>query len=137
VLASATAEAAVTGADVVCCATTASEPVFNADWIAPGAHVNGVGAFRLDMIEIPPALFGRATLVAVDSREAALAEAGDLVAALREGLLPPDGYVELGSVAPSWAAGRDPEAITIFKSVGLAIQDMAASELIASALLSG
>ena len=135
VTASASAEAAVTGADVVCCATTASEPVFDPDWIAPGTHINGVGAFRLDMVEIPPAIFGRASLVAVDSREAALAEAGDLVAALRDGQLAPDGYVEVGSVAPEWAAGRDPTAITVFKSVGLAIQDVAASELIASRLL--
>ncbi len=135
VTASASAEAAVTGADVVCCATTASEPVFDPDWIAPGTHINGVGAFRLDMVEIPPAIFGRASLVAVDSREAALAEAGDLVAALRDGKLAPDGYVEVGSVAPEWAAGRDPTAITVFKSVGLAIQDVAASELIAGRLL--
>ncbi len=135
VTASASAEAAVTGADVVCCATTASEPVFDPDWIAPGTHINGVGAFRLDMVEIPPAIFGRASLVAVDSREAALAEAGDLVAALRDGQLAPDGYVEVGSVAPEWAAGRDPTAITVFKSVGLAIQDVAASELIAGRLL--
>jgi ornithine cyclodeaminase len=137
VVASPSAEAAVAGADVVCCATTASAPVFNADWIAPGTHVNGVGAFRLDMVELPPALFGRADLVAVDSREAALAEAGDLVAALRDGQLPPEGYVEIGSVGREWADGRDPAAITIFKSVGLAIQDVAASELIAGTLLAG
>jgi alanine dehydrogenase len=86
------------------------------------------------MVELPPALFGRASLVAVDAREAALAEAGDLVAALRDGHLGPDGYVEIGSVAPGWAGERDPHAITVFKSVGLAIQDEAASELIAATL---
>ncbi len=123
------------GADVICCATTATEPVFDPDWIAPGTHVSGVGAFRLDMVEIPPALFGRADLVAVDSREAALAEAGDLVAALDAGHLSPDGYVEIGMVTRDWATRRDPSAITVFKSVGLAIQDLAAVELIAGRLL--
>ena len=101
----------------------------------PGTHVNGIGAFRLEMVEIPPALFARATLVAVDSRDAALAEAGDLVAALHDGHLAEDGYVELGGVDPSWAETRDPQAITVFKSVGLAIQDLAAAELIAGRLL--
>jgi ornithine cyclodeaminase len=121
---------AVRGADVVCCATTSSEPVFDADWLTPGTHVNGVGAFRLGMVELPPELFARAALVAVDSRAAALAEAGDLVAALEAGLLTEDGFVEIGTVPSDWAAGRDPEAITVFKSVGLAIQDVAAAELV-------
>jgi len=137
VLAVGSAEAAVRGADVICCATTASAPVFEAGWVEAGTHVNGVGAFRLDMVEIPPALFGRAELVAADSREAALAEAGDLVAALRDGELAEDGWVEIGSVPPDWARQRDPEAITVFKSVGLAIQDLAAAELVAGRLLAG
>ena len=126
---------ALRGADVVCCATTSSEPIFDAELVEPGTHVNGIGAFRLEMVEIPPALFARATLVAVDSRDAALAEAGDLVAALHDGHLAEDGYVELGSVDPSWAETRDSQAITVFKSVGLAIQDLAAAELIAGRLL--
>jgi len=137
VLAVGSAEAAVRGADVICCATTASAPVFEAGWVEAGTHVNGVGAFRLDMVEIPPALFGRAELVAADSRQAALAEAGDLVAALRDGELAEDGWVEIGSVSPDWARQRDPEAITVFKSVGLAIQDLAAAELVAGRLLAG
>ncbi|HET6381517.1 MAG TPA: ornithine cyclodeaminase family protein [candidate division Zixibacteria bacterium] len=125
-----TAEEAVRGADVVCCATTSSEPVFEAEWLAPGAHVNGVGAYRLGMVEIPPEAFARAALVAVDSREAARAEAGDLMAALGAGLMSEDAVVEIGSVDAGWAEGRDPDAITVFKSVGLAIQDVAAAELI-------
>jgi ornithine cyclodeaminase/alanine dehydrogenase-like protein (mu-crystallin family) len=126
---------ALVGAHVVCCATTSSEPVFEAELVEPGTHVNGIGAFRLEMVEIPPALFGRATLVAVDARDAALAEAGDLVAALGAGYLAEDGYVELGSIERAWAEARDPQAITIFKSVGLAIQDLAGAELIAGRLL--
>ncbi len=137
VTAVASAEAAVRGADVICCATTASAPVFDAGWVEPGTHVNGVGAFRLDMVEIPPTLFGRAALVAADAHDAALAEAGDLVAALRDGELAEDGWVEIGSVPPDWARQRDPGAITVFKSVGLAIQDLAAAELVAGRLLAG
>ena len=128
-------ETAVRGADVICCATTSMEPVFDADWVAPGAHVNGIGAFRLGMVEIPPQLFGRASVVAVDSRHAALAEAGDLVASIERGIISEDGLVEIGSVAEGWAGSRDPDAITVFKSVGLAIQDVAAAELIVSRLL--
>lgn len=130
VVAAASAEEALRGADVVCCATTSSEPIFAADWVEPGTHVNAVGSFRLDMIELPPPLFARAALVAVDSREAALEEAGELVAAIGAGLLAEDGFVEIGTVQRDWAAARDPSAITIFKSVGLAIQDLAAAELV-------
>jgi ornithine cyclodeaminase/alanine dehydrogenase-like protein (mu-crystallin family) len=137
VVASNFAEQAVTGADIVCCATTSSEPIFSADWVSPGTHVNAVGSFRLDMIELPPELFANAELVAVDSREAALEEAGDLVAALQAGLLTRDGFIEIGSIDPGWATSRDPAAITIFKSVGLAIQDVAAAELVMANLPRG
>lgn len=130
VVASDSPEEALRGADVVCCATTSTEPIFAADSIGPGTHVNAVGSFRLDMIELPPALFGRAALVAVDSHEAALEEAGELVAAIRAGLLAPDGFTEIGQIGRDWAATRDASAITIFKSVGLAIQDVAAAELV-------
>lgn len=129
------AEEAVRGAQVICCATTSSEPVFDAGWIEPGTHVNGIGAFRLDMVELPPALFRRASLVAVDARDAALAEAGDLVAALDQGQLAPEAFVEVGSLPAGWADRRDPAAITVFKSVGLAIQDVAAAQLITDRLL--
>lgn len=128
-------EEAVRRADVVCCATTSATPVFDAGWLRPGAHVNGVGAFRLGMVELPPELFGRAELVAVDSHEAAMAEAGDVVAAIEGGLLREDALVEIGSVARSWVEERPEGAITVFKSVGLAIQDVAAAELIVSRLL--
>jgi ornithine cyclodeaminase/alanine dehydrogenase-like protein (mu-crystallin family) len=130
VTAAPSAEAAIRAADVVCCATTSSEPVFDAAWLTPGAHVNGIGAFRLGMVELPAELFSRATLVAVDSRDAALAEAGDLIAAIESGHFVADSLVEIGTVDRSWALKRDPEAITVFKSVGLAIQDVAAAEVV-------
>jgi ornithine cyclodeaminase len=130
-----TAEEAVRQADVVCCATTSAEPVFDAAWLRPGTHVNGIGAFTLDMVELPPELFAIAAPVAVDSRAAAMTEAGDVVAAIRRGLVSEAALVEIGTVERSWAASRDPEAVTAFKSVGLAIQDVAAAELIVDRLL--
>jgi ornithine cyclodeaminase/alanine dehydrogenase-like protein (mu-crystallin family) len=137
VAAAGTPEEAVRGADVICCATTSSEPVFDAAWVAPGAHVNGIGAYRLGMVELPPELMSRAELVAVDSRGAAMAEAGDVVAAIERGLVAEDGLVEIGSVGPDWVATRSAESITVFKSVGLAAQDVAAAELITDRLLGG
>jgi ornithine cyclodeaminase/alanine dehydrogenase-like protein (mu-crystallin family) len=130
VLASATAEEAVRGADVICCATTSFEPIFSAAWVAPGTHISAVGSFQRGMVELPPEIYAAAELVAVDSREAALEEAGDLLAALEAGLLHADAFVEIGTVDGGWAAQRDPSAITVFKSVGLAIQDVAAAELV-------
>jgi ornithine cyclodeaminase len=129
------AEVAVREADVVCCATTSTTPVFEARWVRPGTHVNGIGAFRLDMVELPPELFRRAALVTVDSHEAAREEAGDLMAADGQGLFRADDAVEIGTIARDYAATRDPEAITVFKSVGLAIQDVAATERIVARLL--
>jgi ornithine cyclodeaminase/alanine dehydrogenase-like protein (mu-crystallin family) len=122
-----TVEAAVRAADVICCATTSSEPVFEASWVSVGTHVNGIGAYRLGMVELPPELFGRASVAAIDSREAAMAEAGDVVAAIERGLV--------SEVGPDWAAARPADEITVFKSVGLAIQDVAAAELITDRLL--
>ncbi len=129
------AREAIEAADVVCCATTATEPVFEAEWVRPGTHINGIGAFRLGMVELPPALFGRARLVAVDSREAARAEAGDVMAAVSMGSVAERDLVEIGSVGRDWVDGRPNDAITVFKSVGLAIQDVAAAELAVSRLL--
>lgn len=124
------AEEAVRGADVICCATTSFEPIFGADWVAPGTHLSAVGSFQKGMVELPPELFAAASLVAVDSRAAVLEEAGDLLAAIETGRLAADGFVEIGSIEAGWAATRDPAAITVFKSVGLAIQDLATAELV-------
>lgn len=129
------AREAVEAADVVCCATTSVEPVFDADWVRPGTHVNGIGAFQLGMVELPPALFGRAELVTVDARDAAQAEAGDLMAAVSSGSMAVEDLVEIGTIEPDWVARRPEGAITVFKSVGLAIQDVAAAELAVSRLL--
>lgn len=130
VVAAQSAEEAVRGADVICCATTSFEPIFSADSVAPGTHVSAVGSFQRGMVELPPELFGAAGLVAVDSRAAALEEAGDLLAAIETGRLAADGFVEIGTIDAGWSATRDASAITVFKSVGLAIQDLATAELV-------
>jgi ornithine cyclodeaminase/alanine dehydrogenase-like protein (mu-crystallin family) len=135
VVAVGSAREAIDGADIVCCATTSNDPVLDAAWVCPGTHVNAIGAFRPDMVELPAELFRRAALVSVDSRGAALAEAGDVLAANAAGDLVEGDLIEIGSLPPDYAGTRDPEAITIFKSVGLAIQDVAAAELIVARLL--
>ena len=119
---------AVRGADVVCAATTSPTPVFDGRDLAPGAHVNGVGSYTLNMQEVDTETVRRAGRVFVDSRTAALAEAGDVMIPLREAVITEADLVELGAVAagqrPGWRAA---EEITFFKSVGIAVQDVAAA----------
>lgn len=120
------AAAAVSGADVVCAATSSPTPVVSAGDVPPGTHVNAVGSFMPAMRELDPALLGRARVV-VDQREAALAEAGEVIAAVRAGLLQEADLVELGSVVTRAVPGRTAgDQVTVFKSVGLAVQDVVA-----------
>ncbi|MDH3814595.1 MAG: ornithine cyclodeaminase [Acidobacteriota bacterium] len=122
---------AVFAADVVCTATSSGTPVVADSDLAKGAHVNAIGAYRPNTREIPGEAVGRATLV-VDSREACMAEAGELVMAIAEGQL--DGEVspaEIGEVLAGLRPGRAADAdLTIFKSVGNAVQDLAVAGLI-------
>lgn len=113
------ADEAVEQADVVSCATPATAPLFNADSVAPGTHVNAVGAFTPEMAELSPDLLERAYVV-VDEVAAAAAEAGDLIQAGRE----PNTTLRdlLAGIAPE--IGED---VTVFKSVGVAAQDVAAA----------
>jgi ornithine cyclodeaminase len=119
------AGAAVRAADVICTATTAKSPVFDDADLRPGTHINAVGAFTPEMQEVPPATVVRATIV-VDAVDAALAEAGDLIIPLRQGLIDQDRFArELGAVAAGTAPGRtSDDEITFFKSVGNAVQDV-------------
>lgn len=115
---------AVREADIICTATTSAEPVFDDRDVLPGTHINGVGSFTPAMREIPGATIARA-LVVVDQVEAALEEAGDLVIPLREGVIEPAAVSrELGAVLSGEVPGREREdQVTVFKSVGNAIQD--------------
>ena len=124
------ARAALAEADVVCCATATSTPLFDDADLRPGTHINGVGSYRPTMQEIPAATIARARVV-VDQRRAAWAEAGDLVIARDAGLIDAEHIAaELGEVVAGKAEGRtDEQQITFFKSVGNAVQDVAVAQV--------
>jgi ornithine cyclodeaminase/alanine dehydrogenase-like protein (mu-crystallin family) len=120
------AREAAQSADIVCTATSSLEPVLTADDVAPGTHINAIGAFTPEMREIDPNLVGTARVV-VDQREASLAEAGEVIAAVRQGLTSEADLVELGDVVNGDLLGREHEdQVTLFKSVGVAVQDLCA-----------
>jgi ornithine cyclodeaminase/alanine dehydrogenase-like protein (mu-crystallin family) len=123
--------AAVFAADVVCTATWSRHPVLGDSDIAHGTHVNAIGAYKPDMREIPGETVGRST-VFVDSRDGCLAEAGDLVMAMGEGYIDPAASpAEIGEVLSGSRTGRtDDSEITLFKSVGNAVQDLAVAGLV-------
>lgn len=126
VTASTTARDAVEGADLVCTVTSARTPVLEGAWLAPGAHVNAVGASLRSTRELDCEVVRRAR-VFVDRRESALAEAGDLLFAREEGAW--DGRMtELAELVAGSAEGRTADdEITLFESLGLAIEDLAAA----------
>ena len=118
---------AVREADIICAATTSAIPVFDGQLLQPGAHVNGVGSFMTHMQEVDAETVRRAR-VFVDSRESALAEAGDLVIPMQAGVTRPEDWTELGEVIAGLRPGRhSPDQLTFFKSVGVAVQDVAAA----------
>jgi ornithine cyclodeaminase len=127
----ATAEQAVTGADLICTTTTATEPVVLGDWVAPGAHVNAVGAYNPSTRELDSALVAKARLYA-DRRESLLSEAGEFLIPKSEGLYGDDHIVgEIGEVLTGKAPARtSTEEITLFKSLGIAIEDLASAQRI-------
>ena len=117
------AEDAVRGADVVVVATTSRTPVLLGDWLSPGMHVNAIGAPRPDWRELDDSVLRKAKLY-VDSREAASRESGDVIAAGHV-------FAELGEVIAGIKAGRQSsEEVTLFKSVGVAVADLASAELV-------
>ncbi len=130
---------AVAEADVICTATTSRQPVFADEDLKPGVHINGIGAYTPEMAEVPPETVARA-LVVVDSRQAALAEAGDLIQPLKAGRITEAHiHAELGEILLGRKPGRtSPEQITFFKSVGVAVQDaLAARAALRNALEEG
>jgi alanine dehydrogenase len=119
------AAAAVREADIICTATTSHSPVFRDADVRPGTHISAVGAYTPEMQELPAETVARATVV-VDAVDAALSEAGDLIIPLRDGLVSREHFTrELGMVASGRAPGRTAdEEVTLFKSVGNAVQDV-------------
>ena len=120
-----TARQAVSAADVICTATTSTTPVFRDADVKPGAHINAIGSFTPQMQEVPAETVARALLV-VDSREAVWAEAGDLIIARKQGLITTDSvHAEIGEIVAGTRPGRsDDDQVTLFKSVGNAVQDV-------------
>jgi ornithine cyclodeaminase len=128
------ARAAVEGADLVCTVTAAREPVLAGDWIAPGAHLNVVGASRPDAAEIDTAAVVRARYV-VDCRASTELEAGEWLRALEAGAVGPDHIAaEVGEVANGTKPGRrSADEITLFRSLGVAAEDLAAAHFVLEA----
>ena len=123
-----TAEEAVRGADIVVTATNSKDPVLAADWVSPGAHVNAMGSNQAARRELPPELIERAAHVVVDSIEQAKMESGDLLLAWRAEQWSDRRLVELKDIVAGKAPGREnPDQITLFKSHGLALEDVAAA----------
>lgn len=125
------AEQAVRDADLVVTVTTAKEPIIKADWLKPGTHINAVGSHRPDLRELDGATLARAKVV-VDSRAAIMAECGDILLAIDERSIAPSVvHAEIGEVLAGTKPGRTDESeITLYKSVGIAVQDVAAAHLV-------
>ena len=124
-------ENAVRDADLVVTVSTAKEPVLRAEWLKSGCHINAVGSHRPEMRELEAEVLKRATVV-VDSRDAIMAECGDVLLAIKEGTITEDQVQrEIGAVLAGQKPGRtSPDELTVYKSVGIAIQDVATARLV-------
>jgi len=125
-------ERAIRDADIVSCATLSSAPIVRGEWLEPGVHLDLVGAFRADMRETDDAAVKRANLVVVDRRESALREGGDIVQAIKSGAVDESSIAaELADLARGAHPGRTrADEVTLFKSVGFALEDLAAAEAV-------
>ncbi len=123
-----TSEEAVRGADLICAVTSSGEPVVKSEWVAPGAHINAIGAYTPSTRELDTDTVARSRLF-VDSRESALAEAGDFLIPKEEGAIEDEDLLgELGQVLLGAIPGREgPDDVTVFKSLGIAMEDVAAA----------
>jgi alanine dehydrogenase len=130
--AAASFEEAVRGADVVAATTHATQPVVRREWLEPGVHVNSVGANPAGSGEVDPAIVRDAAVVAIEYRESTLAPPPAGASEFREGA--PPAVVELGELVAGTKPGRtSPEQISLYKSVGVAVQDAAAAALVLAA----
>lgn len=127
-------EAAAVGADILCTVTSSTEPFLRGEWIAAGAHVNAVGSSVPTQIELHPSAVARARMFG-DWREGTLAQAGDFLLAKKEGVVGDDHVLgDLADLLAGRVAGRrSPAEITLFKSLGLALEDLAAAERVCRA----
>jgi len=123
--------AAVEAADLICTATNSPTPLFDGAWLQPGTHINAIGAYTKTMRELDSETVRRSRVI-VDRRQAAQVEAGDIVIPTQEGVIGPDHVAgELAEVVTDAVPGRTtPQEITLFKSVGLALQDAVTAGLV-------
>jgi ornithine cyclodeaminase/alanine dehydrogenase-like protein (mu-crystallin family) len=122
---------AVADADIVTTITKASRPLFDGDWLLSGTHVNSAGSNRAQAQEIDARTVERADVIPIDDRAQGQIEAGDLIAAERQGVLAWADVVELGQVVAGIVAGRqNDEKITLFESLGIAIEDVAVARCV-------
>jgi alanine dehydrogenase len=127
----ASAREAAEGADILCTVTSAREPFLRGEWVAPGAHINAVGSSVPAQVELFPSAVARSRMFG-DWRAGTLAQAGDFLLARKEGAVS-DGHVvgDLADLVARRVAGRrSPEEVTLFKSLGLAVEDIAAASLV-------
>ncbi len=119
-------EDAAKGLDILVTATNSRDPVLFGEWVSPGQHINLIGSNFIGKAEADIAVFRKATVVTVDSKEQAKAEAGDFVTALNAGMLHWSDILELAPLLVGRYPGREmPEDVTVFKSLGLGIEDIA------------
>jgi alanine dehydrogenase len=125
------AEEAVRHSDLVVTATTAQQPILRFEWLKPGAHINAVGSHRPDSRELDGPTLAHSKLI-VDSREAIMAECGDILLAIKEkNITESHIHAEIGEVLAGTKSGRsDSDEVTLYKSVGIAIQDVATAQLV-------
>ena len=126
------ANSAVGDADVICCATNAEQPLFRVESLPDRVHVNAIGSFRPSMRELPDALLANATIV-VDDRDAVIAESGEIIHALAANVITREDLYELGPALVSHLALSCPKSV--FKTVGVAVQDWAIAQLLAAKFL--
>lgn len=127
-------EAIVSSADIICTATSSTQPLFQASWVKPGTHINLVGSYTPAMAEVDVGVIRRAGKVLVDSREACLVEAGEVINAK----LKADDLVEVGEATASNGEGipsvvktvKEAGDVTMFKSVGIGLQDTVITDTI-------
>lgn len=126
IVAAQSSDDAVKDADIITAITTAKKPVFDGKLVKKGAHINGVGSYTPDMQEIDEFIIQNADRIFVDSKDAVLAEAGDFIVPIEKGIITSNSITgELGSVISGDIDGRkNDEEITIFKTVGIAVQDI-------------
>ena len=124
---------AVREADLVCTCTTAEEPLFDGSWLPAGVHVNAVGSYRPETRELDTEAVHRARVV-VETREVALAEAGELLIPIREGAIETDHIAaDLAETVRGAEVRRSPDDVTLFKSVGMAFEDLVVARAVVDA----